>query len=332
MHISLDDVSRAYAVNEIDLAEFCISLSKSDYSKNEDKSVIKTAIKKYFDVTTSPEFLKLPEIEKARFRIQQFKIIESEDTVNTPERYKIYHTLLKMWSNNSIYERNCLKKIISEAPLNFGAWKAIKKIFKESEEKNNTDMLGAISARLDSSYANKEINNQISQGTILYLIRRAWRYLNNQGSNFPSFYCQTAVDFLKAYPENINWKKTWILNHILFHQSGKYNSKNFKDSLKFDDYLRYRAFAELWKRSHIPLIRLIEESKSSLIIKFAVSSLKSEHLIKLREISETSVLRLLKKQNPEVDEFCVWIFNTVPKFEQSRLKELGLHRIYFRAF
>lgn len=325
MHISLDDISRAYAVNEIDLAELCISLVRSDYSKNEDKTIVETALKKYFDVTNNYEFSQLPEIEKARFRVQQFKLIEAENSVNTPERYKLYKVLLKMWENNSIYERNCLKEIISQAPLRYGAWKAIKKIFKESEAKNDTDMLGAIAARLDTVYANKEFNNEVSQGTVIYLIRRAWRYLRNTGKNFPSFYCQSAVDFLKYYPENINWKKTWILNHIFFHKSGKYNGKNFNHYLKIDEYVKYRAFLDLWKRSSLPLIRLMEEAKSSLVISFAVSSLKNEHLIKLREISETTILRLLKKQHPEVDEFCIWIFNTVPKFEQSRLKELGLH-------
>ncbi|MEK7432445.1 MAG: BRCT domain-containing protein [Cyanobacteriota bacterium] len=332
MQVSLNDISRAYAVHEIDLGELCISLAKSNYSKNQDKSITETPLKKYFDFISSEEFSKLPEIEKARFRIQQFKLIESENAINTPERYKLYNILLTMWENNSIYERNCLKKIIAEAPLRHGVWKAIKKIFKESEDKNDTDMLGAISSRLDTVYANKEFNNEVTLGTILYMVRRGWRYLRNIGENFPSFYCQSAVDFLKAYPENINYKKTWILNHIFFHESGKYSGKKFKDSLKYNDYLRYRAFSALWKRSPIPLIRLMEEANSSLVLKFAFSSLKNEHLINLREINEISVLRLLKKQNSDVDEFCVWIFDTVPKFEQSRLKELGLHDAILELF
>lgn len=332
MHISLDDISRAYDVHEIDLAELCISLANSDYSKNEDKLIVETDLKKYFDVTKSEDFLKLPEIEKARFRVQQFKLIESEKALNTPERYKLYNILLTMWKNNSIYERATLKKIIAEAPLKHGVWKAIKKIFKEAEAQNDSDMLGAISARLDSIYSNKQFNSEVSQGTILYLIRRGWRYLLNIGKNFPSFYCQSAVDFLKAYPENINWKKTWILNHIFFHDSKKYSGVKFKDSLKLEEHSKYRAFIELWKRSPISLIRLMEEAQSSLILKFAVSSLKNEHLINLREISETSVLRLLKKQHSEVDEFCIWIFDTVPKFEQSKLKELGLHDAILELF
>lgn len=325
MQISLDDISRAYDINEIDLANLCISLANSEYSKNEDKTVFETDLKKYFDVTSSEDFAKLPDIEKARFRIQQFKLIEADNAVNTPERYGLYKILLKMWNNNSLYERNCLKKIIAESPLRYGVWKAIKKIFKEAEAKNDTDMLGAISARLDIAYANNEYNNEVDRGTIIYLVRRAWRYLRNIGRSFPSFYCQSAVDFLKAYPENIKWKKTWVFNHIFFHKSKKYTSKNFNHTLKFDDFTRHKAFSELWKRSPIPLIRLMEEAKSSLVLKFAVSLLKSEHLINLREISETTVLRLLKKQHPEVDEFCIWIFNTVPRFEQSKLKELGLH-------
>lgn len=325
MNISLEDIFRAYEVHEINLSELCISLSQSNYCKNQDLSIIETPLKKYFDVTTSTDFSKLPDIDKARFRIKQFKLIESEDTVNTPERYKLYNILLKMWENNSTYERSCLKKIISETTLNHGVWKAIKKIFKEAEEKNDTDMLGAISARLDTFYSEKKYNNEVSQGTVLYLIRRAWRYLNNIGKNFPSFYCQSAVDFLKYYPEYLNWKKTWVLNHILFHGSKKYSGKRFKDSLKFDDYNKHKAFPDLWKRSNTALIRLLEEAKSPLVLKFAISSLKSDHLISLREINETSILRLLKKQQSDVDEFCVWIFNTVPKFEQSKLKELGLH-------
>lgn len=325
MQISLDDISRAYEVNEIDLAELCISLAGSNYSTNEDKTVSNTALTKYFEVIKTDEFLKLSDLEKARFRIQQFKLIESENAVNTPERYGLYKILLTMWENNSIYERNCLKKIIAESPLRYGAWKAIKKIFKEAEAKNDTDMLGVISARLDTAYANLEYNEEVDRGTIIYMVRRAWRYLRNLGQSFPSFYCQAAVDFMKAYPENIKWKKTWVLNHILFHKSGKYNSRNFKAYLKLEDFSRYRAFLDLWKRSPIPLIRLLEEAKSSLVLKFAVTSLKTEHLINIREISETTVLRLLKRQHPEVDEFCIWIFNTVPRFEQSKLKELGLH-------
>ncbi|MFN8578870.1 MAG: hypothetical protein U0354_18735, partial [Candidatus Sericytochromatia bacterium] len=332
MQFTIDDISNAYDINEIDFSNLFMLIACSDYCKNIDESVTETPLTKYFDMVNSDDFKKLSNIEKARFSIQQFKLIEAEDTVNIPERYKLYRVMLKMWKNNSLNDRKHLKLIISQAPLLFGVWKAIKKIFKEAEAKNDTDILGAISARLDIAYSEQQHNSEVGRGTIIYLVRRAWRYLRNIGKNFPSFYCQSVVDFLKAYPENINWKNTWILNHIFFHKSKKYNSKNFKYNIKFDDFNKYKAFPDLWKRSPNPLIRLLEESQSSYIFKFAVSLLKNEHLISLRDISEITLLRLLKKQNPEVDEFCVWIFNTVPRFEQSKLKELGLHDAIIELF
>lgn len=332
MQFTIDDISHAYDINEIDFSDLFMLIACSDYCKNTDESVLETPLTKYFDVVNSDDFKKLSKIEKARFSIQQFKLIELDDAINIPERYKLYRIMLKMWRNNSLNDRKQLKIIISKAPLLFGVWKAIKKIFKEAEAKNDTDMLGAISARIDIAYSEQQYNSEVGRGTIIYLVRRAWRYLRNIGKDFPSFYCQSAVDFLKAYPENINWKNTWVLNHIFFHKSKKYNSKNFEPNIKFDDFNKYRAFPDLWKKSPNPLIRLLEESKSSYIFKFAVSLLKNEHLINLREISEITLLRLLKKQSPEVDEFCIWIFNTVPKFEQSKLKEFGLHDAIINLF
>lgn len=339
MHVSLQDIQRARAVQDPDLAKLCIALAQSNEPEQlaeaapvaeapaeppeGDQPKSEKARETYFRMIETREFAALPAREQARFRVQQFRLIEADK--KSPERYRLYPVLLELWQSNGLYERDCLKRIIAEAPLRHGVWKALKRIFKEAQDNQDSDMFGAIAARIDLEQASRRSHDEVRYGTLLYLARRTWRHLRDLGTHFSSVYCQNAVDLLKAYPTSTRWINTWVANHIFYHATGEYHAKGFKPKVQNKDRLRYRAFAELWQRSPQPLLRLLEEAQSPVVLSFAAESLKKDHAISLREISETTVLRLLKLRRPEIDAFCVWIFDSVPKFEHARLRELGLH-------
>lgn len=339
MQVALEDLVRAREARDPALAQLLLTLAQSDAAAQRDLDESETqdaqrqqdqSLLQYFKTIDSREFAALPPLEQARYRVQQFRHIEASE--ENPERYRIYPLLLELWRSGDLFERRSLKEIIAQAPLKHGFWKALKIIYKEAQERNDHDMFGAIAARLDASLAAKENNHEVRRGTLIYLVRRAWRHLRLLGQYVESVYCQTAVDYLKAYTDQTAWKNTWIANHIFHHESRLYGARSFKSSLNIQDRLRHRAFVELWQRSPEPLLRLLEEAQSKVARDFAVNSLKKEHSISLREIPVSTVLRLLQLQQNEVDAFCVWIFDTVPRFEQARLRELGLHEAVLGLF
>src|SRR5205823_5668225 len=108
----------------------------------------------------------------------------------------------RLWQDNSPFARACLLRIIAEVPLVYGPWRALKRIFKESEARGDTEVYGALAARFDAAYAGS--GNQVSNQTLAYLVRRGWRYLRRLGATLPIGYADAAVDFLAAYGDSTN--------------------------------------------------------------------------------------------------------------------------------
>ena len=65
-----------------------------------------------------------------------------------PERYHSHKLLMELWESSDGFSRQCLLELIQEIPLVYGPWKALKRIFKEAEEQDDTVVFGALAARL----------------------------------------------------------------------------------------------------------------------------------------------------------------------------------------
>src|SRR5262249_5140370 len=152
------------------------------------------------------------------------KALESTTAeVPLPDRLRVHEIITALWEDNGPFARFCLLEIIAQVPLRYGAWRALKRIFKEAEARDDTEVFGALAARLDSS---QDIG-EITQRTIGYLRRRAWRYLRRTGQARPACYADVAVDVLACYDDRTNWHSTWVANHIFYHETGDYNTSSF---------------------------------------------------------------------------------------------------------
>ena len=125
----------------------------------------------------SGELRRKPKPEQAAARVELLKAVEAADAeVPLPERRKIYTVILELWNANDALARDILLQVIAEVPLVYGPWRALKRIFKEAEAKNDTEVYGALAARFDSACSSNSCG-EISDVTLAYLSRRAWRYL-----------------------------------------------------------------------------------------------------------------------------------------------------------
>ncbi|MEL6110453.1 MAG: BRCT domain-containing protein, partial [Planctomycetota bacterium] len=174
-----------------------------------------------------------------------------------------------------------------------------------------------------------------SHKTLGYLARRGWRYLRRIGQTFPAIYPDVATDFLIHYEGHSTYyfSRSWIFNQVFFHDAKKHRRTKFNFGYRSPKSLRrYRAFDELWKRSPRPLFTLLEQASAQPVIEFAAESLKSDFRAVLREVEPSWVARLASVRKPEIDSFVVWILSNVPKFEQAKFRELGLHDAVLSLF
>src|SRR5262249_50391764 len=136
-------------------------------------------------------------------------------------------------------------------------------------------------------------------------------------------YADSAAEVLAWYTNDTRWVRTWIANHIFYHETGKYNRSRFRFYSLPKEILKDRAFADLWRRSPRPLFSLLERARSEQVWNFATSALKTDFRAVLREVEPAWVVRLVNVGSRTVDEFVVWVLNNVPRFEQAAFRTLG---------
>lgn len=279
--------------------------------------------------------------EKAEIRMGRLASLEADDA-EIPLSDKLQsHTLIReLWETNDLFSRQCLLRIFAKCPLVYGPFKAFKQIFKEAEAADDTEILGALAARFDTEFANR--THRVSQRTLGYLVRRGWRYLRRIGETFPAIYPDVACDFLAHYRGNHAFMSSWILNHIFFHEMQAHTRTKFKlgyyerswnnTKKRPDDWRKYRAFGELWRRSPRPLFALLEHAQAAVVQQYAIAALKNDFRLALREVEPSWVARLVSLHKERIDDFVIWILGNVPKFEQSKFRELGLHEAVLALF
>ena len=275
--------------------------------------------------------------EQAHYRVETLKALaDPKAEVPLADKLRVHEVIFALWESNDALARDYLLRIIARVPLVYGPWKAVKRIFKEAEAKNDTEMYGAIAARLDTAHAGGDYGKRVSSATIAYLVRRAWRYLRRVGLHLPVTYPDVACDVLVNYTEGFNPRGSWVFNHILFHETKKYGRANFRfgwnDKSADPTNLKHRAYGDTWKRSHRPLFTLLERAKCDAVRDYATSALKTDFRQVLRDTEPEWVVRLVAVPSRAIHDFVVWLFQNVPKFEHSAFRTLGLHDAVLKLF
>jgi hypothetical protein len=327
--LRLDDVRRAWESKDPELIGLVTDLAKQpDEVPGTPPREGAPTFAKFLAEIRSLAFTGKPPDEQKHYRIEQLKALESPAAeVPLPDRLRLHEILLALWADNGPYARACLLGIIARVPLRYGPWRALKRIFKEAEARDDTEVWGALAARLDTA-----TDAEVSHRTIAYLRRRAWRYLRRTAQTRPACYADTAAAVLAHYEDATFSRHTdpWVYNHIFYHETGTYDRTRFHNlgATGRDD----RAFADLWRRSPRPLFGLLERAKSEIVRQFAARRLEGDFRAALREVEPGWVVRLNSVDSVVVANFVVWVLRNVPKFEQGAFRTLGLHQAVLRLF
>ncbi|HXG11674.1 MAG TPA: BRCT domain-containing protein [Gemmataceae bacterium] len=330
--IHLEDLQRAWEARDPELPRLIETLSQQpDEPPQTPIRQGAMTFQRFLAEIQSTPFHRKPKEEQAHYRIEQMKALEAPDAeVPLPERLRLHDLIFKLWQENDLFARTCLLKVIATVKLTYGPWRALKRIFKEAEARGDTEVYGALAARFDTAYAAWQ--SDIRRGTLAYLCRRAWRYLRRLGIALPAAYPDACVDVLAHYPEGVNWDRTWVANHIFYHETRQYTRSSFRLSPRPTNLLKHRAYAELWRRTPRPLFALLERAQSERVRAYAVSALKADFRSSLREVEPAWVARLVHVGSATIDSFVVWILTNVPRFEQAAFRTLGLHDAVLRLF
>src|SRR4051794_2902793 len=91
--------------------------------------------------------------------------------VPLPDRLRLHEVIDALWRDPSPFARTCLMGVIDRVPLAYGPWRALKRLFKEAEARGDTEVFGALAARIDA--ADSDPRTQVGRPTLAYLRRRA---------------------------------------------------------------------------------------------------------------------------------------------------------------
>jgi hypothetical protein len=330
--LRLDDLRRAWDARDPELVRLIESLAEQpdELSETPVREGAPT-FDRFLAEIRSPAFRRKPVEDQAHYRKEQLKALEAPDAeVPLPDRLRLHEILLLLWRDDSPFARRCLLRAIAGVPLTYGPWRALKRIFKEAEAKGDTEVYGALAARFDTAHAGGQ--HTVGPATLAYLVRRAWRFLRRTGVQLPVAYADTAADFLAHYTDATRWHRTWVANHVFYHETREYNRHRFTFRTPPANLLANRAFADLWRRSPRPLFGLLERAGSDRVRAFATEALKADFRAVLREVEPAWVARLVAVGSKAVDDFVVWILTNVPRFEQGAFRSLGLHEAVLRLF
>jgi len=75
--------------------------------------------------------------------------VEEIDDDLLPDRFKLNRIIEQLWTENSAFSRSVLLDLAFAVPFRWGVWQSIKKIFKQSIEKQDWEVFAALAARID---------------------------------------------------------------------------------------------------------------------------------------------------------------------------------------
>jgi len=329
--LTLDQLHRALQVNDPQLVNLIVQLSHQI-------DIPRTPLRQGADTfdnflleATSTTFRKKSADEQWALRVERIAALEAADAeVPLTHCLRLHEILFALYERNDAFGRWCLLQVIPGIALTYGPWRALKSIFKQAEAKQDTEMFGTLAARFDQALASKDY--RVSRNTLVYLVGRAWRYLRRMGEGLPACYADVACDVLANYDDNTDWNRTWIANHVFYHETGSYNRNQFTYRSRPSTLLKFRAFADSWRLTPRPLFSLLERAKSEQVRRFATSALKTDFRASLRDVEPQWISRLVGASSAIIDDFVIWVLANVPRFEQSSYRELGLHDAVLSLF
>ncbi len=225
--------------------------------------------------------------------------------------------LVKLYEVKTGPAREALLTVIKHAPLAYGVWGGLKRIYKRAEAEFDAEIFGALAARIDVSLHDSD---DVSRFTITYMRKRAWRFIRNVGKGAPELYPQLAVEVMRRYPHGTNNYSAYIGTHVISHSSKKWGGTKAERGKKF-----HATFIDAWKRSPDPLMLLLETCECDFAAGFAIDGLRELFPEALQKVTPEWLGRLPARELATAHDFLIETLEGSPEFHQGKLKALGLH-------
>ncbi|AKT40465.1 hypothetical protein [Chondromyces crocatus] len=241
-----------------------------------------------------------------------------------PPRFQLADLLQRLYEEGAEPVRAELMDAFRTAPLVYGAWGGMKRIYKLAEARLDAQMFGVLAYRFDvelSRYGRREV----SRATLIYLRRRAWRFLRELGRQVPELYPQFAVEVLRHFDAGTKVSSLWIANHIWGHGTKRYDRRGFHGQLPPADIVKHRAYPDAWARSPDALMLLLEVCKADSAARFAIECLRKDHPDHLRNVTPEWLGRLAHRPLASAHDFLAETLLGSPELHQGKLRGLGLH-------
>ncbi|HEX4417415.1 MAG TPA: hypothetical protein VH165_05920 [Kofleriaceae bacterium] len=243
-----------------------------------------------------------------------------------PPRLRLGKLLIDLYERGDPDGRAALLEVFAEGTMKWGVWQAAKAIYKRAEDRHDAALWGVLAFRFDAMRSTRYETSEIGPGTLLYLRRRAWRYLRLLGQAVPEAYPVFAVEVLRHYPASHDRSTaSWVAAQIWNHGGlkGGRGTATFGLPSRGDP----RAFPQAWKLSPAPLLRLLEAAGNELVCDWAIRSLRADHPLALRAVEPAWLARLGRRPVAAIHAFVVALLRDSPELHQSKLRELGLHDV-----
>jgi len=246
-----------------------------------------------------------------------------------PPRLRLGKRLIELYERGDPEGRAALIQVFAEGTMKWGVWQAAKAIYKRAEDGHDAALYGVLAYRFDAMRATPYASRELGAGTLLYLRRRAWRYLRLLGQAVPDAYPAFAVEVLRHYPASHDrHASSWVAAQIWGHGAlkGGRGAASFGPPAHGDP-MQLRAFAPAWKLSPAPLLRLLEAAVNDLVCDWAIRCLRADHPLALRAVEPAWLARLGRRPVAAIHAFVVALLRDSPELHQSKLRELGLHDV-----
>ncbi len=265
--------------------------------------------------------------ERKLVRLDAFAAAEASPFA--PPRLRIGRLLIGLYEQGDPEGRAALLHTFAHGRMQWGVWKAAKQIYKLAEARHDAALLGVLAYRFDAMTTTEYARSEIGSGTLLYLQRRAWRYLRTLGKAVPEAYPAFAVEVLRHYPSDYRASSpSWVAAHVwghtrLRHARGSASFGPPPDAVANETH----AYPAAWKATPAPLLRLLDAAQNDLVCDWAIKLLRAEHALVLRAVEPAWLARLGRRRIESVDTFVVSLLRESPELHQSKLRQLGLHDV-----
>ena len=240
---------------------------------------------------------------------------------NPPPRLLLGDLLIALYEDADEPTSAALLEIFAEAKLGLGIWKAMKAILKLAEARHDVATFGVLAARIDGERARP--GGEIGAGTLLYMRRRAWRYLRRLGRAAPELYPYFALEVLANLPADFDVRGAWVVNQIWGHEALVGRGRNHLRGAP--ERLEARYLDEAYKASPAPLLRLLEAARNDEVARFAIRSLERDFPTTLTALTPEALVRLGTRPLAAVQALVVRVLAATPTLHMSKLRGLGLH-------